>query len=118
MTTTPNPAHKLLRASKLPIVKLALMVGVSRQAYHKWLRGKTITDRHRAILERLLQEYPEQETITITYQVHSVSFVCPCGTSLILKRRTGSIASGIFCNACHQHYWINWNEGILRNGDR
>ena len=115
-TPTTNPARQLLRNSQLPIVKLAPMIGVSRQAYHKWLRGKTITGKHLAILEKLLQEYPEPEEITLTYECMAISFTCQCGTSLTLKRRTGASASGIFCQRCHKHYWIGWQEGILRNG--
>lgn len=111
-----NLAYLLRIRSRLPITKLAPMIGVSRQAYHKWLRGKTITPEHVATLERLLQDYPQVEPIFIAYEVHSVSFACRCGSSLILKRRTISIISGVFCQQCHEHYWIIWSEGVLRNG--
>lgn len=114
--TTTNPARQLLRTSELSVTKLAELVGVSRMSYYKWLRGKTINEEHLATLSQLLQQYPPKEVVIITYEVHSISFTCRCNTPLTLKRRTGSSATGIFCSQCHEHYWINWQEGILRNG--
>jgi hypothetical protein len=89
-------------ACQLLLAKLAPMVGVSIQA-----------------VEQMLQEFPvEQSTYTVSYTIKSVAFECRrCGQSLVLSRRSlGCEASGIFCNGCHDHYWMSWNGGELHNG--
>lgn len=114
-----NPAYQLRCISHLPLTKLAPMVGVSRQAYHKWLKGKAITPEHLSTIKQLLQNYPkEMPPITFEYTAVSATFDCSkCGEQLVLKRRSLASASGLFCATCNEHYWINWNVCILRNGE-
>ena len=52
-----NEARWLQKLSGMPIQELAGLVGVSRQAYHKWLNGKTITQEHKARLKELIAVY-------------------------------------------------------------
>lgn len=52
-----NEARWLQKLSGMPIQELAGLVGVSRQAYHKWLNGKTITPEHKARLKELIAGY-------------------------------------------------------------
>lgn len=113
-----NLAYQLRKAAKIPLVRLAPMVGVSRIAYYKWLKGGAITPKHQAILESLLQKYPIPDlSFTPHYTVTSISFdCCKCSKHLVLKRRSlTGIASGLFCPDCYEHYWIAWEEGILHN---
>lgn len=56
-----NEARWLQKVSGLTIQELAQQVGVSRQAYHKWLRGKTITPEHKARIKGLIDTYLQQE---------------------------------------------------------
>jgi hypothetical protein len=114
MHSAPTLAHQLQKASKLPLVKLAPMLGVSRQTYHKWLRGRTMTPEHERDVKLLLQKYHA----VVSYTIKSIAFECyRCGQSLTLNRRSlGTEASGLWCNGCHEHYWISWNSGELHNG--
>ena len=52
-----NEARWLQKLSGISIQELARLVGVSRQAYHKWLNGKTITPEHKARLKELIAVY-------------------------------------------------------------
>ena len=52
-----NEARWLQKLSGMPIQDLAQLVGVSRQAYYKWLSGKTITPEHKARLKELIAVY-------------------------------------------------------------
>lgn len=112
---TNNLADCLLKASNMPIRDLAQLVGVSRQSYHRWLKGRQITSQYQAIMKQLLQTYQQPEqTITVIYEVCSINFYCICGAHLTLSRRSKSLVTGIFCSQCRDHYWLNWQEGILR----
>lgn len=57
-----NEARWLQAVSHLTIQELADRVGVSRQAYHKWLRGETITAEHKAQLKELIATYQQSLT--------------------------------------------------------
>ncbi len=52
-----NEARWLQKLAGLSIQELARLVGVSRQAYHKWLLGKTITPEHKDRLKELIAVY-------------------------------------------------------------
>lgn len=52
-----NLARQLQKTAGLPVKKLATLMGVSRQAYYKWLRGGPITPEHLMKLEEMLQVY-------------------------------------------------------------
>ena len=52
-----NVAQQLREGTRLPIGTLAKRLGVSRQAYYKWLNGGTITPEHLAKLEEMLHMY-------------------------------------------------------------
>jgi len=52
-----NEARWLQKISHLSVQELANRVGVSRQAYHKWLRGKTITEEHKARIKEIVATY-------------------------------------------------------------
>jgi DNA-binding XRE family transcriptional regulator len=54
-----NEARWLQKVSQLPVQELANRVGVSRQAYYKWLRGKTITDEHKERLKEMIANYTD-----------------------------------------------------------
>jgi DNA-binding XRE family transcriptional regulator len=49
-----NEARWLLKVSNLSVQELACKVGVSRQAYYKWLRGGPILEKHKARLRELI----------------------------------------------------------------
>lgn len=55
-----NEARWLQKISHLSIPELAAKVGVSRQAYYKWLRGKPITGEHKARLKSFIVTYMEE----------------------------------------------------------
>lgn len=49
----PSIAHRLHGASRLSISQLAKLMGVSRQTFHNWLSGETISDGNQEKLEKL-----------------------------------------------------------------
>lgn len=50
--------------------------------------------------------------VEVAYVVSSISFVCICGTSLVLER-WNALVSGVFCACCGQHWYINWRKMVL-----
>jgi transcriptional regulator with XRE-family HTH domain len=52
-----NEAAQLRVIAGLPVQQIASRVGVSRNAYYKWLRGGAITDKHHVQLLELLASY-------------------------------------------------------------
>jgi DNA-binding XRE family transcriptional regulator len=56
-----NEAQWLRKLSCLPVQELAERMGVSRQSYHKWLKGKTITPEHKARLKEMIAPYIQEE---------------------------------------------------------
>lgn len=56
-----NEALWLRKVSHLPVQALADRVGVSRQAYHKWLRGRAITPEHKARLKEMIAVYISED---------------------------------------------------------
>jgi hypothetical protein len=56
-----NEARWLQHISHLSIQELSEKVGVSRQSYHKWLRGKAITEEHKMRLKELIATYMRGE---------------------------------------------------------
>ena len=57
MTEEQNLARLLREGTHLPIGDLARRLGVSRQAYYKWLNGGSITPEHLTKLEEILRAY-------------------------------------------------------------
>src|SRR5581483_3076124 len=52
-----DEALQLRTIANLPIGQLASLIGVSRQAYHKWLQGKSISPAHQARLKEMIYIY-------------------------------------------------------------
>jgi hypothetical protein len=56
-----NEARWLQKVSHLSTQEIAERVGVSRQACHKWIKGKAITPEHRAQLKKIIEAYITEE---------------------------------------------------------
>lgn len=52
-----NVAQQLRDAAHVPVGQLASLLGVSRQAYYKWLNGGPITPDHATHLREMLEVY-------------------------------------------------------------
>lgn len=76
----------LKAVSGLPVHTLAGLVGVSRVSYHKWLRGRGVSDEHRARLSALHDDFITLRTLLGSEMSHALETPGPHGTPLDLLR--------------------------------